>query len=58
MNPTKAVLHLIARDWSEMRIARAVGVSQPTINKIRRGSGCRFKLGMDLIKLAEKHKGK
>lgn len=52
MNPTNAVDLLISQKWSEKRIADEVGTSQPTINRIKRGSATTYELGAKLISLA------
>lgn len=55
MSPREAVERLLKADWSEARIAAAVGTSQPTIHRIKRGllkRGVTFELGTALIDLA------
>lgn len=54
MTPTEAVHALKQRGISEMRIAKAVGASQPTINRLNRGktADCSFELGERLIAYA------
>jgi IS30 family transposase len=59
MKPHEAIEALLAAGETETAIAKAVGVSQSTINRIRhRGHSPRFDLGAALIKLAEARKGR
>lgn len=59
MKPHEAIAELLAAGETETSIAKAVGVSQPTINRIRhRSQSPRFELGAALIQLAESRKGK
>jgi IS30 family transposase len=59
MQPHEAIAALLAAGETETAIAKAVGVSQSTINRIRhRGHSPRFDLGAALIQLAEARKGK
>jgi transcriptional regulator len=56
MTPQSAVLHLIASGWSEAKIAKEVGTSQPTIHRIkhdRNARGTSFEVGNALIRLAD-----
>jgi IS30 family transposase len=59
MQPHEAIAALLAAGETETSIAKAVGVSQSTINRIRhRGHSPRFDLGAALIQLAEARKAK
>jgi hypothetical protein len=54
MNPRDAVLGLLAAGWSESRIAREVGASQPTIHRVKHGAqrrGLSFDLGRRVLDL-------
>lgn len=35
MNPTQAIRELTSSGWTEAQLAAAVGVSQPTINRLK-----------------------
>lgn len=57
MTPQDAVLALVAIGWSESRISREVGTSQPTIHRIKRGAmprGPSFAVSQSVIDLAER----
>ncbi len=57
MTPREAVLSLIAHGWSESRIAKEVGTSQPTIHRIKRGTqvrGASFETSIAVIELAKR----
>lgn len=55
MTPQEAVLKLGECDWTEARIAREVGTSQPTIHRIKHGSQrVTFDVGTKLVELAER----
>ncbi|KAB7767602.1 helix-turn-helix domain-containing protein [Xanthomonas maliensis] len=57
-NPTQAVLQLVRAGWSESRIAKEVGTSQPTIHRVKHGQkSVAFDIGVALIRLAESHGG-
>lgn len=55
MTPQRAIQVLVAADWTETKIASAVGTKQPTINRIKSGKqeSCSYELGAALISLAE-----
>lgn len=56
MNPQTAVVALIALGWSESRIAKEVGTSQPTVHRIKHGlqrRGVSFETAKAVIDLAE-----
>ncbi|WP_447940117.1 hypothetical protein [Pseudoxanthomonas mexicana] len=55
LSPQEAVQVLVAAKWSEARIAKAAGTSQPTIHRLKRGSQrtVAFEVGAELIRLAE-----
>jgi DNA-binding NarL/FixJ family response regulator len=56
MNPQTAVATLIALGWSESRIAKEVGTSQPTVHRIKHGlqrRGVSFETAKAVIDLAE-----
>jgi predicted transcriptional regulator len=57
MTPKAAILALVSADWTETRIAEAVGSTQPTINRIKTGKQrtCAFELGVALATLASVH---
>lgn len=54
MTPTEAVHALLERGISETKIAKAVGCTQVTINRLKRGvtADCNFVLGEKLIEYA------
>ncbi|MEV8518634.1 hypothetical protein ABZR86_02440 [Dyella marensis] len=54
MTPAEAVHALLERGISEMKIAKAVGCAQVTINRLKRGAtaDCNFVLGEKLIEYA------
>ncbi len=55
MTPQEAVLALIDSGWSESRIAREAGTSQPTIHRIKRGAmsrGPSFAVSQAVIELS------
>ena len=52
MTPAEAVQLLIARGWSEARIGKEVGTSQPTIHRIKNGANVRFDTGLAVIRIA------
>lgn len=45
MQPVDMVGFLISKGYSESRIAEFVGTSQPTIHRIKRGSGTTYEIG-------------
>jgi len=52
--PTQAVLKLVRAGWSESRIAKEVGTSQPTIHRVKHGQkSVAFDIGLALVRLAE-----
>jgi len=53
MSPQEAVETLIARGWTEAAIAEAVGVTQPTINRIKGGAEPSYATGLALVTLAK-----
>ena len=54
LSPQEAVQALVAAKWSESRIAKAAGTSQPTIHRLKRGMQrtVAFEVGAELIRLA------
>ena len=53
MNPAQAITALLERpDWTEVRIAVAVGTTQPTVNRIKRGASPSYQVGAALVALA------
>lgn len=57
MNPAQAITALLERaDWTEVRIAAAVGTTQPTVNRIKRGASPSYQVGTALVALAA-HEG-
>lgn len=54
LSPHAAVQALVAAKWSESRIAKAAGTSQPTIHRLKRGTQrtVAFEVGAELIRLA------
>lgn len=53
MTPQTAVNHLLAHGWSEARIAREIGTSQPTVHRIKHGhQGAAYRTVSKLIELA------
>lgn len=54
ISPQQAVQALVEAKWSEARIARAVGTSQPTIHRLKHGLQKRvaFDVGMRLVSIA------
>jgi hypothetical protein len=57
MQPVDMVGFLIAKGFSEVGIAKAVGTSQPTIHRIKCGSGTTYETGkrIENMFLAEKN---
>lgn len=55
LTPHEAVQRLVQANWSESRIAKAAGTSQPTIHRLKRGiqRTVAFELGTQLVRLAE-----
>ena len=53
MTPQEAILSLLALRKTETQIAVAVGTTQPTINRIKKGAACLHLTGEALIKLAQ-----
>jgi len=53
-SPQQAVQALVKAGWSESRIAKEVGTSQPTIHRLKRGSQktVAFEVGAALLRLA------
>jgi hypothetical protein len=51
MDPKTAILALLANDWTETRIAQAVGTTQPTINRIKHGGDPGYERGARLVEL-------
>lgn len=45
MRPVDMVGFLISKGFSEVKIAKAVGTSQPTIHRIKCGSGTTYEIG-------------
>jgi transcriptional regulator with XRE-family HTH domain len=58
MTPKYAIETLIARGWTEAAIAESVGVSQPTINRIKGGVIPAWDTGLALIDLAKRERAK
>lgn len=58
-NPRQAVLALAHAQWTEARIAAAVGTSQSTIHRVKRGKqkSVSYELGSALLHLAHHHAG-
>ena len=54
MTPQYAVETLIGRGWTEASIAEAVGVSQPTIHRIKTGVVPYWDTGAAVISLAKR----
>lgn len=53
MTPQQAVQVLVKNGWSEARIAREIGTSQPTVHRIKRGhDGAAYKTVKSLLALA------
>lgn len=53
MTPQQAVQALVKNGWSEARIAREIGTSQPTVHRIKRGhDGAAYKTVKSLLALA------
>jgi hypothetical protein len=54
LSPQDAVQVLVAAKWSEARIAKAAGTSQPTIHRLKHGTQrtVAFEVGAELIRLA------
>jgi len=56
MKPAEAVLRLLDAEtdprWSEARIAVAIGTSQSTVHRIKRGQSARWEDGQAVIALA------
>lgn len=51
--PSEAVRRLISAGWSEARIAKEVGTSQPTIHRVKHGQkSVAFEVGLALVRLA------
>lgn len=54
MTPTEAVHLLLASGQNETDIAKAVGTTQPTVNRIRRGAMTpSYPMGKALVDLAQ-----
>lgn len=54
MNPSEAIAALRKAGWSEVAIAKEVGSTQPTINRIsREKTQPTYSLGNALVELAE-----
>ncbi|MEB1136037.1 helix-turn-helix domain-containing protein [Xanthomonas campestris pv. campestris] len=52
--PAQAVLKLVQAGWSESRIAKEVGTSQPTVHRIKHGQkSVAFGVGLALVRLAD-----
>jgi len=52
MTPKEAVQTLVQAGWSEARIARAIGTSQPTVHRIKRGhDGAAYRTVKSLLEL-------
>ena len=45
MQPVDMVGFLISKGYSEVKIAKVVGTSQPTIHRIKCGSGTTYEIG-------------
>jgi hypothetical protein len=58
MTPKYAVESLLARGWTESSIATAVGVTQPTVNRIKNGVVPAWDTGECLIALAKSERKK
>lgn len=56
MTPADSINLLLEQKWTEARIAAAVGTSQPTINRIKKGVSPRYAVGEALVRLAEEQK--
>lgn len=54
ISPQQAVKALVKAKWSEARIAKAVGTSQPTIHRLKHGAQKRvaFDIGTKLVAIA------
>ncbi|MDT3467913.1 hypothetical protein [Stenotrophomonas maltophilia] len=54
LSPQQAVQVLVKAKWSEARIAKAVGTSQPTIHRLKRGTqkSVAFEVGTKLVAIA------
>lgn len=53
MNPAQAIEALLLRpEWTESRIAEAVGTTQPTVNRIKKGASPAYQTGAALVALA------
>lgn len=56
MTPQEAIRKLVDAGWTEASLAKAVGVSQPTIHRIKHGvqrRGASFETCSALIRLAQ-----
>ncbi len=54
MTPQDAIAVLLKAKWTEMQIGKAVGVSQPVINRVHRGlAETRYSVGKALVDLAQ-----
>lgn len=55
LTPHQAVAYLAEAGWSESRIAREAGTSQPTIHRLKHGKqlNVSFDVGLRLVRLAE-----
>lgn len=51
MTPSQAIQSLLDAGCTEAGIAKAVGTSQPTINRIKKGSAPRYEVGARLMAL-------
>jgi transcriptional regulator with XRE-family HTH domain len=58
MTPQYAVETLAARGWTQEQIAQSVGVSQPTIWRIKTGVIPAWDVGQAVINLAKTEKSK
>jgi len=58
MTPKYAVETLIARGWTEAAIAEAIGVSQPTVHRVKNGIIPAWDTGSALVELAKNEKAK
>lgn len=57
MNPKDAISALQKSGWTETMIANAVGTSQPTINRIKRGAMPGYDIGAAIVALARQEAG-
>jgi DNA-binding XRE family transcriptional regulator len=55
MSPSDAIAALLQLPgWTETRIAKEVGTSQPTVNRIKGGSEPSWKTGEAIVQLAQR----